>query len=89
MLLVSSAGGEDHWTQGSGSANGEGPGTIDLWDGHKPSNQSGTYSGFLYADRAVKVIEDFASSLDPLTQQAKTAGGADKPFMYLAWHNTQ
>ena len=44
-------GGEDHWNQGSGSANGEGPGTIDLWAGHVPSNMSGTYSGFLYADR--------------------------------------
>jgi hypothetical protein len=76
-------------TQGSKSVNGEGPGMIDLWDGHKPSNKSGTYSAFLYADRAVAVIEDFAASLDPLTQQPKVSGGADKLFMYIAWHNTQ
>ena len=76
-------GGEDHWTQGSGSNNHEGPGTIDLWDGDKPSNQSGTYSGFLYTDRAVKVIRDFVDSLDPTTQLPKAAGGADKLFMCL------
>ena len=39
-------GGEDHYSQGSGSANGEGPGTIDLWEGHALSNRTGIYSGY-------------------------------------------
>ena len=61
-------GGEDHWNQGSGSANGEGPGTIDLWAGHVPSNMSGTYSGFLYADRtphhlALESLDAFSSDI--------------------------
>jgi arylsulfatase I/J len=81
-------GGEDHWNQGSGSANGEGGGTIDLWEGLKPSNQSGTYSGFLYTARAVKVIDEFGASLDAATGLAKVPGAAEKLFMYLAWHNT-
>jgi hypothetical protein len=38
-------GGEDHYTQGSGSADGEGSGTVDLWDGHSLSNSTGIYSG--------------------------------------------
>ena len=80
-------GGEDHWNQGSGSANGEGPGTIDLWEGHTPSNMSGIYSGFLYADRAVQVIEDFAASLDVASEEM-VEGANDKLFIYLAWHNT-
>ena len=35
-------GGEDHWNQGSGSANGEGPGTLTF--GGYTSNMSGIYS---------------------------------------------
>ena len=46
-------GGEDHYSQGSGSKNHE-PGiggTVDLWSGHSLSNETGIYSGYLYADK--------------------------------------
>eukprot|EP01079_Euglenida_sp_SAG-EU17-18_P004395 gene4395-798_t len=61
-------------------------GAVDLWEGHGPSNQSGMYSGYIYAERAVKVIENFAAGA------ASAAASGDKGptglFMYLAWHNT-
>ena len=78
-------GGEDHYTQGSGSTHGEGK-TVDLWEGHGPSNMTGIYSGYLYAHRAVAVISNFSSSNDALRRAGRrTDAGL---FMYLAWHNT-
>ena len=70
-------GGEDHYTQGSGSKHGE-KNTLDLWDGHGLSNETGVYSGYLYAQKAVDTIERFAST-------NTTASGL---YLYLAWHNT-
>ena len=66
-------GGEDHYTQRSGSSLFQGP-TVDLWENHGPSNRSGVYSGYNYAQRAVEII----SKTMPREQL----------FMYIGWHNT-
>ena len=56
-------GGEDHYSQGSGDNHFPGQkGTVDLWSGHALSNETGIYSGYLYADKAVGVIERFAAT---------------------------
>jgi arylsulfatase A-like enzyme len=78
-------GGEDHYNQGSGSKHGI-PGTVDLWSGHALSNETGVYSGYLYATKAVDVIEKFAS--DTEAQVARGETPATGLFLYLAWHNT-
>jgi arylsulfatase B len=80
------SGGEDHYSQGSGSQDGEGPGTVDLWDGHGISNRTGIYSGYNYAQRAVEVIANYTAT----TMAARAAGNDAENglFMYLAWHNT-
>ena len=63
-------GGEDHYSQGSGDNHFPGQeGTVDLWSGHALSNETGIYSGYLYADKAVGVIERFAA-----TQQRPEVG---------------
>ena len=79
-------GGEDHYSQGSGSQRGEGPGTVDLWDGHSLSNMTGIYSGYLYAEKAVQVIANYSRT----NAEYEQAGRAPYKglFMYLAWHNT-
>lgn len=77
-------GGEDHYTQGSGSQHGE-HGTVDLWDGHSLSNETGIYSGYLYAQKAVNVIEKFVSLNDAGNSESNTSAGL---FLYQAWHNT-
>ena len=95
--------GEDHYTQGSGSQHGI-PGTVDLWGGHELSNETGIYSGYLYATKAVKVIEDFAAGMKKAKEQAagqqatkqatkQAQAQVQAPaytglFLYLAWHNT-
>ena len=62
-------GGEDHYTQQSGGA-------VDLWRDHQPAyGENGTFSGYLYAGEAVKVIEEHAAHY-----------AAQPLFMYLAWH---
>ena len=73
-------GGEDHYSQHSGSKHKEGS-TVDLWSGDTLANETGIYSGYLYAGKAVGVIEKFA--------QERAAGAGTKGlFLYLAWHNT-
>ena len=69
-------GGEGHYTQSSGSAEGEGPGTVDLWEGHALSNRTGIYSGYNYAEKAVDTIRNIS------------AFPSEKLFLYIAWHNT-
>ena len=68
-------GGEDHFTQINLDSNNTN--FVDLWQQDQPAyGQNGTYSTYMYADKAVQVIEQHAVS-----QQA-----APKPlFMYLAW----
>ena len=68
-------GGEDHFTQVSGE-DPLVPGLIDLWRNHGPAyGENGTFSGYLYAAEAERVIERHA------------AANASVPlFMYLAWH---
>ena len=49
---------------------------IDLWDTDQPSNKNGTYSGYIYSNRALKIINNF------------NANDTSKPlFMYLATNN--
>ena len=67
--------GQDHWTQASGSSHGEGKNIVDLWDGHAPSNLSGTFSAKLYSLRAVEIVN-------------AAAAAGERLFLYLAWHNT-
>eukprot|EP00949_MAST-11_sp_MAST-11-sp1_P005247 g5247.t1 len=67
-------GGEDHYTQASASKHGI-PATVDLWEGQGISNETGVYSGYLYAQRAVDVIRNASETGQDL-------------FLYLAWHNT-
>ena len=78
-------GGEDHYTQGSGSTHREGA-TVDLWDGHGPSNMTGQYSGYIYSHRAVNVIANYSATTKALQQAG--AAAPNGLFMYLAWHNT-
>ena len=88
-------GGEDHYTQGSGSANGEGN-TVDLWHGHALSNMTGIYSGYLYAHKAVGVISNYSSSTVTAATRSSSSSSSTPHaphthqglFMYLAWHNT-
>lgn len=67
-------GGEDHYTQHNEEA-GEGS-LVDLWRNHGPAfGENGTFSGYLYAQEAVRVIEDHAANY------------SSRPlFVYLAWH---
>ena len=73
-------GGEDHFTQVSGEDPVVGN-LVDLWRDHGPAfGENGTFSGYLYASEAERVIKDHAAAhLAP--------GGDGAPlFMYLAWH---
>eukprot|EP01047_Picozoa_sp_COSAG01_P079983 COSAG01_NODE_15377_length_1345_cov_1.402087_1_plen_368_part_10 len=79
-------GGEDHYTQGSGSKNGEGPGTVDLWDGHAPSNMTGIYSAYNYAQRSVAIVANFSRTRRRLLE--KGGPSATGLFLYQAWHST-
>eukprot|EP00756_Hemistasia_phaeocysticola_P025912 Hpha_TRINITY_DN16031_c1_g1::TRINITY_DN16031_c1_g1_i2::g.118267::m.118267/K12375/ARSI_J; arylsulfatase I/J len=64
-------GGEDHFNQHSGDA---GMTYVDLWRDHAPAyGENGTFSTFIYAGEAVRIIEAHANNSAPL-------------FMYLAWH---
>lgn len=66
----------------------QGPGTVDLWDGHAISNRTGVYSGYNYAERAVSVIENFTATNAALVAAGRGASADSGLFMYLAWHNT-
>ena len=78
-------GGEDHYNQGSGSKHSI-KGTVDLWEGHSLSNETGVYSGYLYTTKAVKVIEDFAKATAEKVERNETPPTG--LFLYLPWHNT-
>lgn len=66
-------GGEDHWTQGS---NDDGHRCVDLWRDSAPARgENGTFSTFMYAKEAIRVIEQHAARAD-----------AAPLFLYLAWH---
>ena len=66
----------------------QGPGTVDLWDGHAISNRAGVYSGYNYAERAAAVIENFTATNTALVAAGRAAEADSGMFMYLAWHNT-
>jgi len=86
-------GGEDHYNQGSGNVGHYlTRKTVDLWNNHALANYTGIYSGYLYTEQAVGVIENFTSTVARMTAPGvskEVAAAAPKGlFLYLAWHNT-
>jgi len=71
--------------QGSGSKHGE-KGTVDLWSGHGLANETGIYSGYLYAAKAVQVVQDFAAASRAAVERREVPHAG--LLLYLAWHNT-
>jgi arylsulfatase B len=80
-------GGEDHYTQGSGSNYHE-KNVVDLWENHKLSNESGVYSTYLYTKKAIERIEQFAATQQLSKKQHLSSIPITGLYLYLAWHNT-
>ena len=81
-------GGEDHFTQVSGEDPVVGD-LVDLWRDDGPAyGENGTFSGFLYADEAQRVIKAHArgGGGGGSSDDRSTGGGVAPLFMYLAWH---
>ena len=81
-------GGEDHYTQES--PDNDGTKFVDLYANHNPAfGRNGTYSTYLYAAEAVKVIEEYAANTttNMNTGTAQDGHQLRQPplFMYLAW----
>jgi arylsulfatase A-like enzyme len=72
-------GGEDHLTQRSTD---EGVGFVDLWRDDGPAfGENGTFSTYIYAREAIRVIDEHAQL------NAREAAATRTPlFLYLAWH---
>ena len=72
-------GGEDHFRQDH-CAGGPDASTVDLWLDHTTADGlNGTYSAFLYARKAVALLEDFGRRAE--------ANATAKMFIYLPWHD--
>lgn len=74
-------GGEDHFKQNN-CAGGPVASRVDLWEQSAPAfNQNGTYSAYIYANKAVQIINNF-------TTVSRAADPEAKLFLYLPWHDT-
>ena len=81
-------GGEDHITQRSGDA---GLSFVDLWRDHAPAyGENGTFSTFIYAREAVRVISEHGARLAAAAAANGTAAAEQQQplFLYLAWQAT-
>jgi leishmanolysin-like peptidase len=84
-------GGEKHYTQGSSSSHyalHDHNGVVDLWSNDALSNETGQYSGYLYAHKAVGVVENFTRTVARFAAEGRASAAPKGLFMYLAWHNT-
>ena len=84
------AGGEDYYTKVAegGACKTATVQPLDFWEDHTPANKTeylGTYSAFIYAERAVEIINSHASSA---ARESGEPLASPRPlFLYLAMQN--